>query len=108
VLSPAAKLPLYVGSALNPCDALCCCYDTGWVYFSTPEEILSAADAVAKVPCEMPTENHMVTLGNGSVFAVFRSENANYPLCSTVSNDEYVHTYDHSFIVCTRGTTHVD
>jgi hypothetical protein len=41
-----------------------------------------------KVPCEQPTENHMTTLANGSLFAVFRSENTNYPLCSTVSNDE--------------------
>lgn len=32
----------------------------------------------------------MATLDNGSIFAVFRSENANYPLCSTVSNDECV------------------
>ncbi len=61
----------------------------GWTYESTPERINSKADAAAKIPCEQPTENHMTTLANGSIFAVFRSENTNYPLGSTVSNDEY-------------------
>ena len=67
-----------------------------WLYFSTPEQITSAADAATKVPCEQPTENHMTTLKNGSVFAVFRSENTNYPLCSTVSNDECVRHHTHA------------
>ena len=47
-----------------------------------------AADAATKVPCEQPTENHMTYLANGSIFAVFRSENTDYPLCSTVSVNE--------------------
>lgn len=63
-------------------------YGRSWNYFSTPAQILDAADAASKVPCEQPTENHMTYLQNGSIFAVFRSDNTNYPLCSTVSNDE--------------------
>jgi hypothetical protein len=59
-----------------------------WEYLSTAADALSPADAAAKVPCEQPTENHMTYLANGSIFAVFRSENTDYPLCSTVSVDE--------------------
>jgi hypothetical protein len=37
---------------------------------------------------EGPLSILATTLANGSLFAVFRSENTNDPLCSTVSNDE--------------------
>eukprot|EP01051_Picozoa_sp_SAG22_P014571 SAG22_NODE_1788_length_3571_cov_3.315956_2_plen_198_part_00 len=51
-----------------------------WQYLSTAADAASPADAASKVPCDQPTENHMTYLGNGSIFAVFRSDNANYPL----------------------------